>query len=576
MPIFPRYHIPEQDIPTVAMPVPEVSTRNATLAKTLGAVAEKAGGVIQDVILRRKQLHEATQVANTMNTVEEALDAEHQRIQGDRSLQGHASDVVKDFVGKNESRWLKGLSAEQQMVVKERIGAKVVDYIRKARGLENTYALDEAESAVSRAGEAVRRNAYDLSAPDSAAFRDIYTDEFLTGEHITGEVGRKRTYNGAYVAMLDDYVERGKMTRAKAEEELRKVERESAYGRLGRMLKSDNPAMVQRGLDLLAREEADPGSTFVTAIDPLHRNQAVGEGQGQLVTIQNRVWTNAEHQRALELRKREAIEKPRITELTRQALNGSLTIQALDTEAGTNVTLSESHATYEHLRKLISESAKDTPTDNLVYARLWAQAVRGSLTVNDVLGFAGVSLSRKDAEHLLTVNANRGLTDDDLFKSGLRDIDNSVKPPVGIVDKASHLRYAEAVREYYDRALTLHREGKRHELVTMARQVADRWRGQARDITVSSPRDMVRHATPDDTRESAGRKTYDAWVGQYGPDKAKWPKSALEEYNRQMQMIDKLPTEAQKKAAASQPTPQDQTRKRGGTTPNPIPKPQEE
>ena len=127
MPIFPRYHIPEQDIPTVAMPVPEVSTRNATLAKTLGAVAEKAGGVIQDVILRRKQLHEATQVANTMNTVEEALDAEHQRIQGDRSLQGHASDVVKDFVGKNESRWLKGLSADQQLVVKERIGAKVVD-----------------------------------------------------------------------------------------------------------------------------------------------------------------------------------------------------------------------------------------------------------------------------------------------------------------------------------------------------------------------------------------------------------------------------------------------------------------
>jgi hypothetical protein len=334
------------------------------------------------------------------------------------------------------------------------------------------------------------------------------------------------------------------------------------------MLASDNPAQVQRAIDTLKQEEDAPGSTFTYGIQPQDRTTALKEGYGQLQAIQTRTRQNAEWQRTEEKRKREAVEKPRITDLTRQALNGALTIQALDAETQANITLAEDHGTYEHLRKLVSESSKDSPTDPVVYGRLWDRAVRGTLTVNEVLPHAGSNLSRKDAEHLLTVNSNRNMLDDDLFKAGLHDLEQAVKPPVGVVDQARWQRWSEASREYYDLARAAFTAGKRDQLMGLSRQVGDRWRNQAKSVTAVAPRDVIRHANPDDTRESAGQKTYDAWVSQYGHDKTKWPAAAVTEYNRQMRMIDQLPTAEQRRKAGeqqAQPTPQ-----RGGRTTNPF------
>lgn len=540
MAIFPRYNIPEQDIPTVRMPILPADESKIKLAEGISKLATLTGSVAGDVAGKKNKLIEATKISEAVMRAELGMDDIVAKIQADRSKHADAPDTFKTEVNKAEDFWYGGLSADQKMEVRARLTPRYIDQAKSTRSIQNRFHVDEAKSTIATMKAGLLRKSYDMGLPDDVAFRDVYQTTTTGGEpDAEGRaepITSKREFVGNYPTLLGDYVAANLLTKTEAEKELRDTTREMAYGRLHRMLISDNPATVSRGLALLQREEAQPGSTYITDIDPSHRNSSMKEAQGQLVTLENRARTNAEHMRKESERVRTVAEKKEITDLTMRALRGEATSADLNALIQTNQELGTDRVASEHIEELIRKSAQDSATDPQLYGILWDRAIRGQLSATEVLPYAGRRLSRKDAEHLVTVSQQRDATNDEQYKQGYREVENALRPPVGVIDEGRQVRFSEAAREYHDRAVLLLGQNKRHELPQLAREITDRKRGEAPRNTVRAPALAPWYSDPE--------TTFQAWQTQYGQNPKAWPPSARKEFDRQMKQFEELQSDA--------------------------------
>jgi hypothetical protein len=544
MPIFPRYPVSQQDIPVLSIPVPEPDLSLAKTALGIGKLGATVAEIATGVAAKRQQLADTTALANATMQAELDLEEEFSKIKENRALHATAPDALLQAVKTKEPQWMQGLKPEQQVTLKKTLVPKLIQYQREARTLSNKYQIDEAKATLDSVENRIKDKAVRLDQPDDTAFNDLIRVEVTPA---TEDLPETRTLKaGPYQEYLAALVNSGLLSHDDAMKRLQSVTREAAYARIQRMTVSDNPALVQRAIDTLKSEEQNPNSTFVRYIDPKDRNQLLKEAQGHLYTLEQRDRAERERQQREYERLTKETEQKQVTEFVAKTLRNETTMDDLETLRRNNGELAKSHSLYEHLVDLVKKQA-DGQTDPALYAVLWERAIQGRLQPIDVVPHAGTRLTRKDAEHLLNVSSSKTVLDDDFFKAGYRDIENALRPPVGILDEARQRRFSEASREYYDRAVGLIKQGKREQLPSLAREIADRWLSVAKTVEPFAPKFAPRYPTREETLQ--------AFQAQYGPDPRRWPPSARQEFDRQMWLHDQIAADEARRPTPA-PTPQ--------------------
>lgn len=246
MPIFPRYS------PGAMPAAPSTPSLNVGAAGLPGQQLEQAGKQIlgagqflKQVADKRKEFKDDTMVASRyLDAVSDLELIQSNMDQPDVALQGKQYWATE--YAKKSPKWFEGLSPEAQRKLRDKIGAKTIEYQVYAGRRENKAWADYHEATLVREEEALTDKFARGVGPDDASA----LDEFKP-----------------YAKNVDRGVQLGYETMKEGEERKKKVITNAAYVRAHRLTSGDSEADLAQYLKLYAQEEKDPGSTFLRLVD---------------------------------------------------------------------------------------------------------------------------------------------------------------------------------------------------------------------------------------------------------------------------------------------------------------------
>ena len=566
MPILPRADIP-QGVPLppryatapadTTIPAIMENVRQAGLAVTQGASTLSAA---------RSRVSNATEMAKRTMMVETDLATLQDDIRSNRDLHKNAVDQYDEAVKGLSTKWTKGLSGELEAVLNERAARKVIAGRREMNVVQNKYLVDDAKNTTDN---------YERVKIDRAGRLDLTDEQVFDGvapgrqEIFVTEKPSSVAVPSEYRQGLDAYVSSGAMTADAAGDRERNLLDAMAYRRIQRMSISDNPAVVQQALDLLDKDESEPGSNFARFLKVEHKNSLRAAAQGQKEKIEQKAISDTDRATRLynDERKRNEEDRKRAdnvatTDLVKGILDGNKGMADLNAMLITNDTLAQDRVAVEHIQDLITKRQQSGGATNWNLYNAFRREIlqsRGAAQITErLLPVLGNGIAWEDGQKLLLFAKEQGensIFKDDFYQGGQRAIDRMLEPKLGVADIGGEKarRHAEASNEFFLRAQDLVKKGEREKLPVVAKEIADRYTKQAPKVSVD------KRWTP---MYPDVESLVNGFISGYGlPEK--WAPNVTDEFNRQARMLKDLepPAEAEptkpgpRPAAAPKPQP---------------------